>query len=549
MIKQLFMKQALLSVALVLLFSTLKGADTVPVYSVYEIVFRGSSYKSTDNPVSDIELVTTWQRAESHRTIRIYGFFDGDGNGNPAGNIFKVRFCPDEEGVWTLTNVSSNDKKLDGQQEGQRITAVKAESHGFWIVDRKSPGSRWYTRSDGTHQYITGNTMYSFLSGYFDGKPSGRNIKDDIINNSIYFKKVRIGITGDRYPDPVCKPFLDNNGKPSDDGNFSHRPNPDWFLNRLDLAVKTGFEKDLITDLILNGPDTEESRSALRAAQNNYDCTPFLRYIAARYCSYPNVWICLSNEFDIKVPSYTTEQIAAAGKTLQFFLPYCTPLSVHSVHHWTENLNTSIPWFDHVILQTKLKKLDQSADNILLNYILGGASQPVIDDELAYEGKGDGWSEEDVIEAFLGAFAGGGYGSTGHKTGNKTGHYFSGNFSPEEHKAADNLQWFRAITDKYITFWNMKPVCMTCSEDRLANIFREKIDSRWRVMAWEGREYIIAASSSGKSVADLPEGKWTVRSFDLISKTEKLISENAYGKFEFNFTNSRAQLFHFKRNQ
>jgi hypothetical protein len=237
------------------------------------------------------------------------------------------------------------------------------------------------------------------------------------------------------------------------------------------------------------------------------------------------------------------------GKILKSFMPYCTPLSVHSVHHWTENLNTSYPWFDHVILQTKLKKLDQSADNIMLNYILGGSSQPVIDDELAYEGKGDGWSEEDVIEAFLGAFAGGGYGSTGHKTGNKTGHYFSGNFRPEEHKAADNLQWFREITDKYISFWNMRPVCTTCSEDRLANIFREKYDSRWRIMAWEGREYIIAGSSPGKSLAILPEGTWTVRSFDLIAKTEKVLSENAKGSFEFSFNESRAQLFHFKRNE
>jgi hypothetical protein len=538
------MKLSGIIILFVFMTATMSAVVNIPVYSVYELTFNGSDYKATDNPVRDVELVTTWQH-EKGRTVRIYGFYDGNGKGGAAGNIFKVRFCPVEQGTWTMISVHSNDKKLNNQNQGFQVTAVKSQNHGFWVVDRESPGSRWYKRSDGSHPYITGNTMYSFLSEYSEGKPTGGNIKDDIINNSGYFSKVRIGITGDRYPNPTSKPFLDANGKQTDDGNYSHRPNPDWFCNRLDLAVMTGFEKDIITDLILNGPDTKESRSVLLSGGNNNDPTPFLKYIAARFGSYPNVWICLSNEFDIKEPAYSAATISQVGKTLQSFLPYDTPLSVHSVRHWTNDLNTPFPWADHVILQTKLKKMDQSADNIQLNYILGGSDKPVIDDELAYEGDGDGWSDEDVIEAFLGVFAGGGYASSGHKTANKVGHYFSGNFKAEDHKAADNLLWFNDIIDKYITFWKMKPVNCTDIDEAESNIFKEKFDTRWRVMAREGREYLIAGSSSGSSMAILPEGTWIVRSFDLITKTEKTLSENASGKFEFRFTNSRAQMFHF----
>jgi hypothetical protein len=528
---------------LYLFASGIKAADNVPVYSVFELTFKGSEYRATDNPVRDIELITEWQNSKTSKTLRIFGFYDGDGKGGSAGNVFKVRFCPVQEGTWTLVGVKSNDSKLDKQYVGLQIKAIKSDSHGFWIVDNASPGRRWYRRSDGSHQYITGNTMYSFLSECFEGKPSGGNIKDDITGNSLYFKKVRIGITGDRYPNPSSKPFLDAEGRPTDDGSFSHRPNPEWFLTRVDVAVNQGFQKDLIVDLILNGPDTKESRSVLQASANNNDAAPFLRYIAARYCSFPNVWICLSNEFDIKVPVYKPAQIAAYGITLMSFLPYETPISVHSVRNWTTELNNP-GWFDHVILQDKLKKLQESADIIELNYDIGRSAHPVIDDELAYEGAGDGWNEEDVIEAFLGAFAGGGYASTGLKTGNKTGHYFSGNFKASEHKAADNLLWFRQILDRDITFWMMKPVK---GDQDINNIFGRSLNKDWRVMDWDGNEYVIAANSAGEGSALLPNGKWTVKMYDVIAMKESTLSEKASVKFNFEFTNSRAQLIHFKR--
>ena len=88
--------------------------------------------------------------------------------------------------------------------------------------------------------------------------------------------------------------------------------------------------------------------------------------------------------------------------------------------------------------------MDKAADCNNLNYWIGG-KKPVINDELAYEGKGDGWTEEDVIGAVLGAFIGGGYASTGYKSGAKIGHYFTGNFDASEHSASDNLLYLRNI--------------------------------------------------------------------------------------------------------
>ncbi len=538
-----------LIILLIIIFMPLSlMADTIPVFEVFELEFRGSYFSSKDNPVRDIDLITTWQNESGNKMFTVYGFFDGDGNGSPAGNVFKVRFCPVTEGVWVLTGVRSNDRKLDNQHKGFSIKAVRSENHGFWETDFDSRGARWYKRSDNSHQYITGNTMYSFLSEYDAKVPSQGSIAADVGNNSQWFKKIRIGITGDRYPNPDSKPFLTDKGDLTDDGNYSYRPNPEWFLNRVDKAVIEAGKKDLITDLILNGPDTPESRSSLKPQHNNLDPSPYLKYIAARYGSFPNVWICLSNEYNIKTPSYSAAEIINAGNITRTLLPYSTPLSVHAApDEWDSQLNTSGKWFDHVTIQSKLKKLDQSADAIGLNYFLGGSSQPVINDELAYEGEGDGWSEEDVIEAFLGAFAGGGYGSTGYKTGNKTGHYFTGNFNPQEHKASDNLKWFREIIDNNITFWKMAPVPVTGNLQAGKNIFRN-IDTRFRIMANENSEYLIAGNYGRKQVmALLPEGTWVVKSYDLVRMKEELLSTEAAGTFVFNFPDSRAGIVHFKR--
>ena len=258
------------------------------------------------------QLVTRWEH-ETGLSYTVHAFWDGDGQGGTEGNVFKVRFCPTTTGTWTLIETTSNQAELDGQNEGLQIVCTPSDHPGFWEVDREQTAGRWYRRSDGSHPYIFGNTMYTFLSERDNKGPSGGNIADDVRNSAAYFKKIRFSITGGRYPHPMAKPFLDDRGRPTDDGNFSHRPNPAWFHERVDLATRTAYERDLIADIIINGPDTVENRAVLQAGANGGDPTPILRYLAARYGSYPNVWFCLCNEFDIKQPQYTCDQINRFG--------------------------------------------------------------------------------------------------------------------------------------------------------------------------------------------------------------------------------------------
>jgi len=275
------------------------------------------------------------------------------------------------------------------------------------------------------------------------------------------------------------------------------------------------------------------------------DPTPYLKYIAARYGSYPNVWICLCNEFDIKEPKYTEQQIARFGQIIRQFLPYSTPLSVHTVPRtlWPGKFDDLGDWNDHQIIQKKIRNLPDAADAIQYTWLnpegKGPHNKPTINDELSYEGKGDKHTEHDTIESHLGAFLGGGYGTTGEKPGSKLGQYFKGCFNPAEHTSADNLKYLREIIDKNVTFWKMSPE---------TGIF-SNLHPGFRGMAWASHEYVLGTNKAHKQiVANLPEGTWTIKRYDIISKEQKTLSETARGSFTFDAPDSRAVIFHFKKN-
>lgn len=510
------------------------------VYAVVELAFAGPHAAPKDAPARDVEFAVRLRHASGKPEYTIQGFWDGDGRGGSTGNVFKVRFCPTSPGRWYLVDVKSNAPTLKGQHEGDHITAVESTRPGFWFPDPAS-GGRWYRRSDGSHPYVFGNTHYSFLSETTDKGSNSSNIARDVRDNAKYFKKLRFGLSGCRYPHPTERAFRDNEGRPTDDGDFSHRPDPGWFHTRVDAAVRTAFEVDVIADLILAGPDAVGARSTLRAAANGGDAVPYLRYVAARYGSYPNVWLCLCNEWDIKNPTYTADEISKAGAVIRRFLPYPTPLSVHGKPaDWNTALNSSPAWHDHVILQNKIRTLDKSADYTAKNFARGGHT-PVVNDELGYQGKGDGFSREDVVEGHLGALLGGGYGTTGFKPAAKKGQYFWGAFDADEHTAAQNLGWLARAIDAEISFWQMQPVDM--HESIFANA-----GTASRSMAWAGHEYLLGTNGKQKAVeARLPAGRWRVRCLDVLGMQATTLAEAAEGRFTFDAPASRAVLFHFKR--
>ena len=513
-----------------------------PVFSVIELPFEGPTCGPTDAPARDVRLAVRFRHESGGPACTVHGFWDGDGRGGVHGRAFKVRFCPTKAGRWTVEAVESNASDLAGQRKGEVLLATPADHPGFWMADPDSPDGRWYRRSDGSHPYIFGNTHYTFLSRMTaDGPRRGGSIAEDVAAVAPFFKKLRFGVHGGRYTNPKAKPYFDDAGRPTDDGDCSHRPSPAWFHERVDVAVATAYAHDLVADVILSGPDTREARAALRAEAGGGDPTPYLRYMAARYGSYPNVWFCLANEWNIKNPHYAAEEVRRFGGILRRHLPHATPVSIHGrPSDWDRDLNARPPWHDHVILQGKIRHLAKSADLIARNVARGGGV-PVVNDELGYQGQGDKFIRDDVIEGHLGAFLGGGYGTTGHKPASKRGHYFWGGFSPQEHTAARHLAWLRTVIDAHITFWKMRPVAPG------KRLFAGAPDSS-RAMAWQGREVVLGTcEAAGRIEANLPPGAWHIVRYDVIAMKETMLAEAAEGRFAFPAPASRAVLFHFRQ--
>lgn len=498
-------------------------------YHVIEVSLEGPTLGPTDTPARDIELVVTFTHESGKPVQRVHGFWDGDGKGGSTGNVFKVRLTPTKPGRWTITKTESSDAKLRGQLDGRTFAAAATDHPGFWIADH-----HWYFRSNGSYQFITGNTHYSFLSRRkTGGQKVGGSIERDIASNAEHFKKLRFSLFGDRYVDPDLKPFFDDAGRQTDDGRFSHRPNPAWFHQRADVAVRAGFEHDLICDLILCGPDTEESRSTLKGNPR-----PWLNYVVARYGSYPNVWLCLANEWNIKKPRYTADEICRAGEVVRLASAYPTPVSVHGNHgNWDTELN--LDWHDHGIIQWKLKTIAKAADVAVQNHDRAG-HLPVTNDENAYQGEGDKFSHGDTVEGCLGTILGGGYPTTGEKHGNKLGQYFWGGFDADVHTAAKNLGFIRRYMDEAVRFWSLAPMPAEESPVKLAD--------GWRILGDSESEYLIGTNGAAAIQWTVPAGEtWRIVVIDAMAMKKDVAAERATGPVMITTAPSRAGLVHLRR--
>ncbi len=81
---------------------TRAASATVGKWDIFE--FNVTNNKSYLNPFNfnEIELQAIFI-SPSGNTINFFGFYDGNGNGGQTGNVWKLRFMPDEVGTWTYT--------------------------------------------------------------------------------------------------------------------------------------------------------------------------------------------------------------------------------------------------------------------------------------------------------------------------------------------------------------------------------------------------------------------------------------------------------------
>jgi hypothetical protein len=492
-----------------------------PVYSVVELTFVGPTQTPQNRPAVDVDFWVRFRHESGSVEYKVHGFWDGDGFGGTSGSVFRVRFTPTAPGRWDLIEVSSNRAELAGQKQGDFVTAtLPAASHGFWI-----PEGPWFKRSDGTHQFIVGNTHYDFLSRPNGIEASQMSIELDILGSAQYFRKLRFCLMSPRSENAstTLMPFFDASGNQTH--TETDRPNPKFFREHVDVAVQTGFELDLITDLILGGTIGDQVA----------DFQGYMKYVAARYGAYPNVWLTLGQEYDEQA---TPAHEQANGNYLRSVLAYPIPMSTHSTGAWNPALNGT--WNTHSIRQGRFGTIAAAADAVQAD-LANNQGKPAVNDEIGYDP--DETPTPDVLEGIVGALAGGGYATTGHKTGFKTGGYFWGHAasggSISEHPSADNLGFLRDKVDEHLAFWNMVP------KTPAASIFPDA-SPLFRALEWTGNQYVLASSAAGSVTATLPPGNWQVVQLDILAKTEQLLGTSVGGSFAFSLPSSPAGLTVFK---
>ena len=136
------------------------AGQAVPLYGTEGIVLRSSvSYdglRGEPNPF-DLEVVAQVV-SPSGKRYSVPGFFDGDGEGGPAGRVFRVRVSPDEPGTWTWS-VTGNVPGLHPQSGSFAVTGTLAGFFGKGPIGASPDRPRAFRQRAGGPVFLIGKFL------------------------------------------------------------------------------------------------------------------------------------------------------------------------------------------------------------------------------------------------------------------------------------------------------------------------------------------------------------------------------------------------------
>src|SRR5262245_54410652 len=80
-------------------------ATDVPLWGRFETETQNP--RTYSNPFRDVQLNAVFT-SPSSRIVKFAGYYDGDGHGGQDGQVWKLRFMPDEAGVWSYAGSFSD---------------------------------------------------------------------------------------------------------------------------------------------------------------------------------------------------------------------------------------------------------------------------------------------------------------------------------------------------------------------------------------------------------------------------------------------------------
>ncbi len=289
---------------------------TVPRWEMHEFELHGRSH--VENAFRDAALVGEFT-SPSGKKIVTEGFYDGD-------DTWRLRFTPEEEGEWRYL---LRGEGVELHRRG-RLRCIAPRGHGFIRIHPDNPHAFAY--ADGAPFFPMGDTCY----GLYSDSPITASLRTEYLKTrrSQRFNFVRLGILHSPthgQTDPNYWPWGGTPGKPDLD-----RFNP-LFFRGLDAVLAemqtAGMNAELIVLNYYLQPFTDvKVWTPARERQ-------WLRYIAARYAAFPNLFLwTIANEYEahpdgryrLDVPA-DPDWAKATARFIREHDPYRHPVTVHPV--------------------------------------------------------------------------------------------------------------------------------------------------------------------------------------------------------------------------
>ncbi len=346
-------------------------------WGVHELVFDGPA---TGNPFVDVELAAIFKGAG--KTIRVPGFYDGKG-------VYRIRFSPAELGSWSWETESSASEMAHQRGRFECVPPAPG-NHGPMRI---TADGYHFAYADGTPFRQIGTTCYSWaLQSDAKCAQTLETLK------TAPFNKMRMLVTPN-VESVATNPFV-RTGPGARDWDAT-RFDPDYFRryeDRILRLARLGIEADVI---LFHPYDEKRGYNDMRRA----DDERYIRYCAARFGAYANVWWSMGNEYD----AVKTKTMADWDHLFQVLVAADPHDKLRSIHQINTYYDHRKPWITHASVQNGAAVLDDNRAAIHREFAL----KPVVFDEVVYEGNSDKrWGQltgEQMVERFWWGLIGGTY--------------------------------------------------------------------------------------------------------------------------------------------
>ncbi|MGN0429665.1 MAG: DUF5605 domain-containing protein [Acetatifactor sp.] len=344
---------------------------SVHKWDIFEVSLHGIT---EGNPFTDYDIRGTF--TGEWEQVSVDGFYDGDG-------IYKVRFMPSFEGEYHYS-ISGTYSQFPTPVAGTfTVLPAREGNHGpVHVAD-----TFHFRYADGTPYYSIGTTCYVW------NHQCNERIRETLESLSqTAFNKIRFCIFPKHYDynlkEPRSYPYEgtpmdssvlneDNfwdytkNTKERNSWDFT-RFNPEHFRH-IEWCISELGRLGIQADLILFHPYDRWGFSTMSKEEDDL----YVKYVAARFSAFHNVWWALANEYDIL--DKKEEDWDRFGSILREKDPYNHPRSIHNC----------IPFYDHTkpwITHCSIQRQDIYKTAEFTNEWRNTYQKPVVIDEMAYEG-------------------------------------------------------------------------------------------------------------------------------------------------------------------